>query len=71
MSRPPISREFAERFADEWIAAWNARDLPRVLSRYEDDFEMASPLVVEVAGEPRGRASDAGCGSPRRAGPQP
>jgi hypothetical protein len=49
-----ITREFAERFADEWIAAWNARDLPRVLSHYQDDFEMASPLIVEVAGEPTG-----------------
>jgi len=26
-----ITREFADRFAEEWIAAWNARDLPRVL----------------------------------------
>jgi hypothetical protein len=54
MNRPPISREFAERFAEEWIAAWNAHDLPRILSHYEDDFEMASPLIVEIAGEPSG-----------------
>ena len=25
-----------------------------ILSHYEDDFEMASPLIVEVAGEPSG-----------------
>ncbi len=49
-----IAREFAQRFAEAWIAAWNARDLPRVLSHYADDFEMASPLIVEVAGEPSG-----------------
>lgn len=49
-----ITREFAERFAEEWIAAWNAHDLPRVLSHYEDDFEMTSPLIIEVAGEPSG-----------------
>jgi ketosteroid isomerase-like protein len=49
-----VSRDFAERFAEEWIAAWNAHDLPRVLSHYEDDFEMASPLIIEVAGEPSG-----------------
>jgi ketosteroid isomerase-like protein len=56
-----ISSEFAERFAEEWIAAWNAHDLPRVLSHYRDDFEMSSPRIVEVAGEPsgilRGKAS--------------
>jgi hypothetical protein len=49
-----ISREFAERFAEEWIAAWNAHDLPLILSHYEDDFEMASPRIAEIAGEPSG-----------------
>lgn len=34
-------------FAEEWIAAWNAHDLERILSRYNDDFEMRSPLIVE------------------------
>jgi len=51
----------AELFAEEWIAGWNAHDLPRILAHYEDDFEMASPRIVEVAGEPsgilRGKAS--------------
>jgi hypothetical protein len=56
-----ISREFAEHFAEEWIAGWNAHDLQRILAHYEDDFEMASPRIVDVAGEPsgilRGKAS--------------
>lgn len=51
MTRPPISRDFAERFAEEWISGWNAHDLPRILSHYEDDFEMASPRIVQIAGE--------------------
>jgi ketosteroid isomerase-like protein len=50
-----VSHEFADGFADEWIAAWNAHDLARVLSHYEDDFEMESPRIVEIAGEPTGR----------------
>jgi hypothetical protein len=54
MTHLPVTREFAEHFADEWIAAWNALDLPRVLSHYEEDFEMASPFIVEIAGEPSG-----------------
>jgi ketosteroid isomerase-like protein len=49
-----ISRECGERFAEEWIAAWNAHDLPRVLSHYQDDFEMASPFIIEIVGEPSG-----------------
>jgi hypothetical protein len=50
-----IDAEFARRFADEWIAAWNAHDLERILARYEDDFVMTSPVIVAIAGEPSGR----------------
>ena len=45
---------FAERFAAEWIDAWNTHDLKRVLSHYADDFEMSSPYIVQIAGEPSG-----------------
>jgi ketosteroid isomerase-like protein len=53
-SSPPIDEVFAERFAADWIEAWNAHDLARVLSHYADDFEMSSPYVVQIAGEPSG-----------------
>lgn len=46
---------FAERFAGDWIAAWNSHDLDRVLTHYEDDFEMSSPLIATIAGEPSGK----------------
>jgi len=49
-----IDTAFAHELADEWIAAWNSHDLERVLSHYSDDFEMASPKIVEFAGEPSG-----------------
>ena len=41
-----ISSHAAERFADDWIAAWNAHDLEKILSHYTDDFEMSSPVIV-------------------------
>ena len=50
-----MNREFARHFADEWIAAWNSRDMERVLAHYADDFEMNSPIIVQLAGEPSGR----------------
>ena len=50
-----MNRTFAERFAADWIDSWNAHDLGRVLSHYAEDFEMASPLIVRIAGEPTGR----------------
>jgi len=49
-----LDKAFAERFAAEWIEAWNTHDLERVLSHYADDFEMSSPYVVEIAGESSG-----------------
>ena len=49
-----MDKVFAERFAAEWIDAWNTHDLKRVLSHYADDFEMSSPYIVQIAGEPSG-----------------
>ncbi|MDD5286849.1 MAG: nuclear transport factor 2 family protein [Desulfuromonadaceae bacterium] len=49
-----ITDEFAEHFADEWIDAWNDHDLDRILSHYADDFEMSSPVIIQIAGEPSG-----------------
>ena len=45
---------FAEQFAADWIDAWNAHDLDRVMSHYADDFEMSSPVIIEVASVPSG-----------------
>ncbi len=45
-----IDKTFAEHFAVEWISAWNARDINRILSHYTDDFEMASPVIVQLTG---------------------
>ncbi|MBK6659697.1 MAG: nuclear transport factor 2 family protein [Proteobacteria bacterium] len=49
-----LSREHAEHFAKEWIAAWNSHDLERILSHYRDDFVMASPRIAVIAGEASG-----------------
>lgn len=49
-----ITHEFAAQFAEDWIASWNAHDLSQILSHYADDFEMLSPYIVQIAGEPSG-----------------
>ena len=56
MSEPnaPITRDFATRFAQDWIDSWNAHDLDRILSHYTDDFEMHSPVIVQLMNEPSG-----------------
>ena len=50
-----ITDEFAARFAADWIDAWNAHDLERILAHYTHDFEMASPVITQLMSEPSGR----------------
>lgn len=49
-----IDKPFAAHFAADWITAWNQHDLERILSHYTDDFEMSSPTIIQVVGEPSG-----------------
>ncbi|MHB8482912.1 MAG: nuclear transport factor 2 family protein [Nitrospiria bacterium] len=49
-----IDKNFAGHFAREWIDSWNSHDLNRILSHYDDNFEMSSPVIVTIAGEPSG-----------------
>ncbi|MBI5335964.1 MAG: nuclear transport factor 2 family protein [Burkholderiales bacterium] len=44
-----------QAFARSWIDAWNRHDVDAVLAHFTEDFEFASPLVRDFAGEPSGR----------------
>lgn len=50
-----MDKAAAAHFAQEWIAAWNAHDLERILSHYAEDFEMSSPAITLITGDPSGR----------------
>jgi ketosteroid isomerase-like protein len=50
-----MEKGLAERFAKEWVAAWNSHDLDRILAHYDDDFEMSSPIITTLVGESSGR----------------
>ena len=41
-----MDKAFAERFAADRVAAWNAHDLDAVLSHYTDDFETVRPFLL-------------------------
>jgi ketosteroid isomerase-like protein len=45
-----MTEKKAQRFAREWIAAWNAHDLDRILSHHDEGVVFASALAVELAG---------------------
>lgn len=40
-----LTIEMAETFVRDWIDAFNAHDLPRILSHYADDLEFSSPFI--------------------------
>ncbi len=44
----------AHRFAADWLDAWNAHHLPRILSHYSDDFEMRSPVIALITSNTEG-----------------
>ena len=37
-------------FATEWIESWNSHDLDRILSHYDDDIEVTSPMIKVALG---------------------
>jgi ketosteroid isomerase-like protein len=43
-----------QAFAEEWIAAWNARDLDKVLTFFAEDAVFSSPLAAKVVPESGG-----------------
>jgi len=49
-----LTQAEALTFAQEWVAAWNAHDLDRILSHYAADAEMTSPFIGAVMPEPSG-----------------
>lgn len=40
-----MSPQAASDFANDWIRAWNARDLPAILAHYADDCVLHTPLA--------------------------
>lgn len=43
-----ITKEFATAFAKDWVDAWNAHDLEKILSHYTEDFTIESPMAIKL-----------------------
>jgi acyl-CoA thioester hydrolase len=48
-----LSEAAAQRFARDWVAAWNRRDAEAVLSHYAEDAVFISPKAERFVGKPR------------------
>lgn len=49
-----MTSEFANKFANEWIKAWNSHDLDKILSHYSDDFSIETPMALKLFPESNG-----------------
>jgi steroid delta-isomerase len=45
-----MTREAAREFADGWAAAWNERDVERVMAHFAETVSFTSPTAVAVVG---------------------
>ncbi|MGB2592788.1 MAG: nuclear transport factor 2 family protein [Candidatus Acidiferrum sp.] len=50
-----MTRDEAQSFAEEWVAAWNAHDLELILAHYEESVELTSPAAAQILGRPNGK----------------
>ena len=52
-----MTKEEAWNLANHWVAAWNAHDLDLIMSHYEDEVELTSPVAAQLLGAPDGRVA--------------
>ncbi len=54
-----LTPEAAAAFARDWLAAWNAHDLDRILAHYADKVHVTSPVAARLTGsaEVHGKAA--------------
>ena len=43
-----ITIQFAQKFAQEWVDAWNSHNLDRIMSLCADDIEVTSPFIATL-----------------------
>ena len=50
----PFTDADGERLAAEWVAAWNAHDLDRIIELYAPGIVFQTPTVIDTLGLPDG-----------------
>jgi ketosteroid isomerase-like protein len=44
----PLQASFARQFAQDWVDAWNSHDLERILTHYDDEVLLSSPVARKL-----------------------
>jgi predicted ester cyclase len=43
--------------ANHWVAAWNAHDLDLIMTHYEEEIELTSPVAAQLLGTADGKVA--------------
>ena len=46
----PLQASFARELAQDWIDAWNAHDIERILAHYDEEVILTSPVALKLLG---------------------
>ena len=49
-----LTEEKAKTIANHWIKSWNDRNLNEIMSHYEDDIVLVSPIAAKILDKPSG-----------------
>jgi hypothetical protein len=44
----PLQASFAREFAQDWVDAWNSHDVERILTHYDDEVLLISPVALKL-----------------------
>lgn len=49
-----VTQEQAHQLAKHWVQAWNAHDLDEIMSHYDEDVVLVSPIAAKLLNDPAG-----------------
>jgi ketosteroid isomerase-like protein len=52
-----MNTDAAWNLANHWAAAWNAHDLDSIMTHYEDEIELTSPVAAQLFGTAEGKVA--------------
>ncbi len=50
-----LTEEKAKELASHWVQSWNSHDLDQIMSHYEDDVVLISPVAAKILNDPTGK----------------
>jgi ketosteroid isomerase-like protein len=53
-----VWEEEAREIASHWVQAWNAHDLDRIMSHYEENVVLISPVAAKILDDRHGIGED-------------